>query len=154
VEQSTTRAMPVLLTSDEFLRKGLQLAGFDWYRQTKVSKLTNIQRFKAYYGSNPVVYATIWEDLQLTMIPEARINTNDTDADSFLMGIYFLKSYPTETQLAGIFKVCERTGRKWAWYIARKIQALKGDKVSNLSLTAVCEGDDDDLPLPCLFMLC
>ena len=61
--------MVVLLTADELLRKGLELVGFDCSRQQRVCRATNLQRFKGHYGSNPVVYVQIWEDLQ--QMPEA-----------------------------------------------------------------------------------
>ena len=133
---TTTTTMVEILTANEILRKGLELVGFDWHRQRNVSRPTNLQRFRAHYGSNPVVYAQIWEDLQTTAIPEARIDTKIADSDNFLMAIRFLKGYPTESEQAGIFKLCEKVVRKWTWYYACKVQALKGQKVS-LLLTAL-----------------
>jgi hypothetical protein len=60
--------MVVILTLDEFLWKGLQLVGFDHAGcQQGVCRATNLMRFRAHYGSNPVVYAQIWEDLQMTV---------------------------------------------------------------------------------------
>jgi hypothetical protein len=88
--------MVAILTADEILRKGLLLVGFDFRRQDKVSKASNLGRFRAHYGSNPVVYAQIWEDLQITVIPEARIDDKMADADNYLLSIHFLKCYPTE----------------------------------------------------------
>ena len=76
------------------------------------------------------MYAQIWDDLQITGIPEASIDATKTDLESFLMGIYFLKCYPNEAQLSAIFKICEKTAQKWGWFFARKIQALKKEKVS------------------------
>jgi len=84
--------------------------------------------------SNPIVYAQIWEDLQTMEIPEARIDKKTMDLNYFLMGLRFLKRYPTECELAGTFKICEKTARTWAWFYAQKIQALKGQKVSSLLL--------------------
>ena len=124
--------MVAILTSDEFLGLGLERVGFQRHRQQKVSREANLKRFNAHYGSNPVVYAQIWEDLQTTTIPEARIDIKKTDPVSFLMGVHFLKRYPTEHEQAGIFKLCEKTARKWAWYYARKLQALKEQKVRSL----------------------
>jgi hypothetical protein len=87
----------------------------------------------SHYGSLPVVYAQIWEDLQTTGIQEASIAGHKTDSACFLLAIHFLKAYPTETEQAGVFRVCEKTARKWGWFFAGKIQALKGSKVSLLS---------------------
>lgn len=68
--------MVLILTADEVLRKGLQLVGFDCRRQRNASSPTNLRRFRTHYGSNPSVYAQIWEDLQTTMIPEACLVIN------------------------------------------------------------------------------
>jgi hypothetical protein len=124
--------MVVVLTSEEMLRKGLELVGFEFDRQLKVKSEQNNTRFKAHYGSNPIVYAQIWEDFQTTEIPEARIGPKMMDVDAFLMGIHFLKCYPSECERAGLFKICEKSARKWCWYYASKIQALKREKVSYL----------------------
>ena len=101
--------MVVFLTADEFMRMGLERVGFNYRVQQKVLRTTNLTRFKAHYGSNPVVYAQIWEDLQTTTIPEARIPTKLTDPDCFLMAIKFLKCYPTEQDLSGTFKRCDKS---------------------------------------------
>jgi hypothetical protein len=50
----------------------------------------------------------IWEDLQTTEIPEARIDTNTTTVDSFLMRIHFLKCYLTETERAALLESASR----------------------------------------------
>jgi hypothetical protein len=71
----------VVLTADEILRKGLNLVGLDRDRQRNMCRATNLQRFKSQYGSMPVVYAQIWEDLQTTAIPEARIDNKKTDVE-------------------------------------------------------------------------
>jgi hypothetical protein len=120
-----------IVTSDHIFKHGLALVGFSATRFEKVSRAANLARFRAHYGSNPIVYAQIWEDLQTTEIPEARIdNVTALDLVFFLMTINFLKCYTTEAQLAATFQVCERTARKWCWTYARKIQALKHQKVS------------------------
>jgi hypothetical protein len=115
----------LILTADEFLRKGLELGGFDRHRQKKVRRAQNLERFRSFCGSNPVVYAEIFEDLQTTEIDEARVDAATLCVDSFLMALHFLKCYPTENQLSGLLKICEKTARKWAWFYAKKIQALK-----------------------------
>jgi hypothetical protein len=123
--------MALLLTADEMMRKGLELCGFDGRRQNKASKALNLRRFKAHFGSMQVVYAQIWKDLQTTRIPEARI-AGKVCVDSFLMAIHFLKIYSTEEVLSGLFKICERSVRKWVWYYVIKIQAHKKEKVRQL----------------------
>jgi hypothetical protein len=121
-----------IFLESEILSMGLKRAGFDDVRQQRVKRETNVRRFKSHFGSSPLVYAAIWEDLVTTDIPEARIEAT-TDPDKFFLGLYFLKEYPTEEKLAGSFKTCEKTARKWAWYFAIKIQALKKKKVNYVS---------------------
>jgi DDE superfamily endonuclease len=45
------------------------------------------------------------------------------------MTLHFLKCYPTELQLAGIFGINEKSARKWVRFYVKKIQALKAKKV-------------------------
>lgn len=122
--------MVVILTADEVLQQGLMLSGFQLHRILNVTRRTNVERFKSHYGSDPVVYAQIWEDLQFTTIPEARIDTSKVFSSHFMMALCFLKCYPKEAELAGSFSFCETTVRKWQWFFVRKIQALKSEKVS------------------------
>ena len=120
--------MAVVLTVDEFLQKGLELVGYNYDRQQKVARAANLMRFKAHYRSNPIGYAQIWEDLQTTMIPEARIDSRKMDPDSLLMAIHFLTCYLTEQEQTGIFKICDKTAPSWSWFYARKIQASRGKR--------------------------
>ena len=63
----------MIRTSLEMMARGLELVGFDERRQQSVRYDENLERFKSYYGSKPIVYAHIWEDLQTSDIAEARI---------------------------------------------------------------------------------
>ena len=121
--------MVVILTADEILRKGLLLVGFSIRRQQNVQRKTNIARFKAHFGSDPVVYAHIWEDLHSSENEDLLVSER-ASADSFLQGMHFLKCYPKENEREGTFKTCRTTARKWGWYFAEKVQALKEEKVS------------------------
>lgn len=124
--------MVVVLTADEILQMGLALIGFSQQRQANVQRTTNLLRFKAHYGSHPIVYAQIWEDLQTTTIPEARIDAQKIHPHNFLMATHFLARYPTEQEQASTFGICDKTARYWTWFFACKIQALKAQKVSLL----------------------
>jgi hypothetical protein len=48
------------------------------------------------------------------------------------MAIYWLKKYPTEEALSGLFKIDEKIVRKWVLYYVCKIQALKREKLRQL----------------------
>jgi hypothetical protein len=80
--------MVVILTADELLRKGLELVGFEYHRQQNVSRETNLQRFRGHYGSNPIVYAQLWEDLSLQMTEALDEDAWKMDPDSFLMTLH------------------------------------------------------------------
>jgi hypothetical protein len=123
--------MTRLYTADEMLQMGLGQIGFSDDQQERVKRATNVRRFKAHYGSSPLVLATIWEDLMTTDILAARIPSK-TSPEKLFLGMYFLKEYPTEEHLAGFFSKCEKGARKWVWSFVRKIQALKAQKVRNL----------------------
>ena len=71
-----------------------------------------LRRFKAHYGSKPLVLSVIWEDLQATAIPEARINAERfRDADYFFMAMYYAFCYPTEERMMSAFHQNEKTIR-------------------------------------------
>ncbi|KAI2504968.1 hypothetical protein MHU86_9497 [Fragilaria crotonensis] len=116
-------------TPGDLLRIGLFLVGFDLARQQAVDSNTNVRRFKSHFGSSPVVCAVLWEDLITTDIQEARVVPAPGALDKFLMCLYFLKTYATEEKLSAFSKLNEKTARKWIWFFASKIQALKTKKV-------------------------
>jgi hypothetical protein len=118
-----------IFLADEMLQMGLRMIGFDDSRQERVSRRTNVRRFGAYFGSSPLVCAVIWEDLLTTELEEARVESG-VHPKYFFLAMHFLKRYPTEEGLAGSFKCCERTARRWAWYFGKKLQALQKIKVS------------------------
>jgi hypothetical protein len=105
----------LIIAPDDLMSIGLELVGFGAYRQKSVQRATNLKRFKSFYGSAPVVYANIWEDLMTTDIEEARVSPSDAVLKNYLLAIHFLKVYPTDERLAGQFKTCVKTARKWEW---------------------------------------
>jgi hypothetical protein len=123
----------VVVMADEMLAKGLELHGFDC--RSKVSRSLKMSRFKSLYGSDPVVYAQIWEDLQTTAVQEACVDVRTTTIEHFMMSLHFLKCYPKESKLTANFKISEKTVQKWSWYFIKKIQALKQEKVC---IEAIC----------------
>jgi hypothetical protein len=50
-----------------------------------------VTHFKEFYGSDPVVYVQMWEDLQNTEIPEARVDNEAANIEYFFMALYLLK---------------------------------------------------------------
>jgi len=107
------------------------LAGFNSARNK-----TNLERCRATYGSNPCVYAQIWEDLQNTNNPETQIDATNkriANLDKFMLTIHFFECYTSEARLAASFNICEKSARTACWFYAKKVQALKTEKVSPLS---------------------
>lgn len=113
------------VTSNEILRTGLMYAGFDLGRQHNVQYKSNVQRFKQVYGPHPDALFAVWTLLRTTNIPAAQVDAKDMKLQYFLMTFCFLKLYKYEGELAGMFKVSEKTARKWVWFFAQKIAALK-----------------------------
>jgi len=121
----------VVYPADELLVKGLEMAGYDETRQKRVQRATNLDIFQSHLGSAPVVYAEIWEDLQTTTIPEARIDTTKRSVtiENFFHAMHFIKRYPEEIERAGKSGTCTKHVRNWGWYFLEKIAALKHEKV-------------------------
>ena len=123
----------LVFTAEETRMRGLELVGFDKRRQNKCNLALNNRRFRAHFGSHPMVYAELWYDLQSTNVEDAKICGSKDSFDQFLMSIHFLKVYGTEHERSGVFDTCERTSRKWIWFYAAKIQALKKEKVNQIN---------------------
>jgi hypothetical protein len=119
----------LVVSEAKILRKGLKYAGFSHRRQANVGLKTNLERFKSFYGSHPVVYSIILEDLQVTDNPAARIILDKRTLKHFLLAVHWLRCYRTEAHLSGMFGLDVKTCRKYVWYYCSKIQALKDEKV-------------------------
>jgi len=121
----------VCYTADEILRIGLDLAGVKERTKQRAKFETQMQMFVDRYGSNHVVCAQIWEDLQLTTIDKAHLPVENRDKiNYFLMAMHFLKRYDVESERSLIYGVSRDTARTWSWYFVEKIQALKSDKIT------------------------
>lgn len=119
--------MPLLtLSPDQWLRIGLQLVGFDVDRRN-VCRRTKMERFIAHFGARPETVNAMYVDMQTTNIPEAFVQK--PNVCYFLMALNWLKSYSTETVMAGRFKKDEKTVRKYIWKYSRHVSALIDLKV-------------------------
>ena len=54
----------MLLSSNEMVKRGLQLMGFSEHRIGRVKNATSVQRFKAYFIVKPAVAAKVWKDVK------------------------------------------------------------------------------------------
>ena len=115
-------------TADEVMHIGLQYVGYN-QRQLQVCRGTLLSRFRSHYGSNPIVYSELFEDLKTTLIQNARIEGKHACLKHFLMAIHFMQCYPTEHEISARFKLDEKTARKWIKIFVMKIHALKPQKV-------------------------
>jgi hypothetical protein len=116
-------------TPERTLCEGLKYVGFDEGRQSNVKHEKNVERFRAFYGVGHRAVTSLLMDLQTSSRPSAQVH--DVDLKHFFLALYFLKTYDTELVLSGWWGLHEITIRKWTWFYATKIQALKEDKVSS-----------------------
>jgi hypothetical protein len=132
-----------VFTPDDILYTGLTLVGFTEDRlQVCRDTDTSLVQFRSHYGSKKSsCHSELCEDLQTTNIAEARVD--DMKVHYFLMSIHFLKCYPTAEQQSALFKVDEKTARKWtrsgsrALYIFSSSETEKGEKVLSVGKTFV-----------------
>lgn len=120
--------MVLNVTPHLMLHEGLKFVGY-MVQNERVRDETWNRRFRGHYGSDPVVYSKLFEDLQTTAVPEALIRDDKISLHYFLMTIYFLRHYPTEQILESRFNASEKTIRTWVWYYIAKIKELKKQKV-------------------------
>ena len=119
------------VTVDEIMKEGLLLVGFSVRRQRNVHRSTNVDRFRKSFGSLPIVYASVWYELQTVEAVGMRIDTQQAfvSLKTFLRSAYFLRKYPTEEEQVARFGNCDKSVRKWMWYFVNKIAGLKAKKV-------------------------
>ena len=114
----------LIFTTEEVLLQGLRLIGYKPRQLNRVRRKTLYRRFKAHFGSNPKVYAEIWEALQQTDIADAKLtDPSEDDFNNYMMALYFMKAYPTEEEMSSRFGVHEQTARKWVRFYVNKLAA-------------------------------
>jgi hypothetical protein len=123
----------LILTGNEILRYGLRLLGWtnaQLNRNCKNQRENNMDRFKADFGASPNVVAQIFEDMQRTNLPAAKIHiASMDDAAHLLYALNFLKEYPTEGQRQNKWHLSDSTLRLNGWDMLLRLQALKSEKI-------------------------
>ena len=119
----------IIYSVDEMLDIGLRQMGVKEKSLQRVKKENLIKKFRDRYGSDPIVCAQIWEDLQTTNVQEALVPLNKRKIHYFLMAMHFLKRYQVESEVAASNGCHEDTVRDWCWFFIEKIQALKQEKI-------------------------
>lgn len=113
----------VRISEAEILELGLKTIGYDRVRQQRCKYSTNVKRFRASFGSLPLTTSQLISEIQDYSLGEARIKK--PDSDYLLMTLMWLNLYRTETELAGVFKIDEKTVRRWIWTYSLAIHGLK-----------------------------
>ena len=110
-----------ILSAETILNIGLRLAGCTQkQRNSKIT--TQITRFKACFGSHPLVYARLWHELRLVDLERKLVY--------FFVTLYWFQNYDTESVLACKFGYNEDTVRDcWCWYYAECMEVLEDIKV-------------------------
>ena len=97
----------MVLSPAGVLTRGLHYLLIDSKRQSEANR---IHTFQQHYGSSPLLLATVWHDMTVTTILEARIPDNELCERGFRMFLiahFFLWTYPKNAGLlASRFKIC------------------------------------------------
>jgi len=108
---------------------GLQHLGFSARKINRVLEQTNQVRLIANYGINSTALAQLWEDLQTTTIPGARLDVKKRDLKMFFCTMNFLRRYHVEKEREAKW-YSDRKNRDDGWYYVQKIGLLKGIKIT------------------------
>jgi hypothetical protein len=117
----------VVPTAEDILTRGLLTAGFSQDRLDGRRAETKEERFVANYGVTATTVRTVLVDLATAAIAAARID--NPNLGHLLMTLHWLKNALSQSVMAGLFDLDEKTVRKWVWIYVCAIQALKGQKI-------------------------
>ena len=113
----------ISLSDDEVMVPGLDFVGFEG-RQANVSKKSNMDRFRDFYGIGPAAASKVLNDIQQIEGKRTRVKLQ-----SFFLTLYYLKAYQTETVMLGWWKLNEKTIRAYVWKTLSLVHRLKEKKV-------------------------
>ena len=117
------------VTVEEMRRVGLQLSGYSAKKIRRAKTPKGNSWFKKTYGISHLTASHVYRDLQTTDLKDAKIIGSVKQLRNFLMGVFYLKKYPTEADLERTFGYCEYTSREKVWGTIKHIQALKAQKI-------------------------
>ena len=75
--------MPSILSPIDVMRMGLGYVGIDQEQQAKMSVQDKVDKFKAHFGSPPLVITSMWHDLCHTSIQEAQLEEKEMSEKGF-----------------------------------------------------------------------
>ena len=111
-------------TANQFSEVGLRLLGITSCRLEKLGDRQSEEMFVSNFGVDSDVCAHVWEYIK------PKTNEDKLRPVHLLLGLYFLKIYPTEIQMSVAFNISVRSVRKWVWETVERICALKNCQVS------------------------
>lgn len=114
------------LTPEQVTGFGLQLVGVSDNRLDRLGDDTQLDLFNVHFGIDPSTFILVWEDMMHVSVPS---KNRRMFPYHFLLGLHFLKCYPTEKEIAARFDLSVRSVRDWVWFVVEKIRMLKEKKV-------------------------
>lgn len=121
-----------IFSEGTILLEGLKLLG--WTERRLNFKRRSVRRnhlqYRGMYGVPPIVTAQLCEDLQLTKVADAKVESSKLDLDKLHWALHWLYRYPTETERESTWQKCGNTIRDACWYYVAKIRALKTEKIT------------------------
>lgn len=122
--------MLLLVTPNEMLGQGLTLVGHKESRLGRLSKGKKEELFRADFGKDPIVLTKVWEALQTTSVPNAKIHqASEKDLSAFLWTFHWMTCYPTEASLESRTGWCDKVIRERLKAMVKKIALLKSEKI-------------------------
>jgi len=121
-----------ILTPLEMFKRGLKVCKFVDNGYIDYSKDEVQMEFNSVFGSDAVTLTELWSDLQMTAIPEARIdNATEKDLDYFLLTHIWLKQHKSYEAMSMQYQELgvRQTIADWTWLMVLRIAALKPLKV-------------------------
>ena len=95
------------VTIEEMRRLGLRLVGYSAKQLQKAKTKRRNRWFKQAFGITHLTAAHVYRGLQTTHVEEAKIAGSDQALINFLMGVFYLRKYPMESDLERTFGYSE-----------------------------------------------
>ena len=105
---------------------GLQLSGYSYRTIEKNCYATNLSRFKDSYYVTPDTCEKIFEDIQAD---DCKAKVAKPCPRYLLLGLYYLKKYPTKHQMAAFMDASEKTMLSQSSKYVDALQGLKEKKI-------------------------
>ena len=104
---------------------GLQLCGFSVETIARNCYATILDRFKGKYYVTPTVASKLFEDIQ----DESAARINKPSPKYLLLALFYLKKYPTKSDMAGFLNTSERTAMHRSKEYVDAMQGLISKKI-------------------------